>query len=106
MNNYYYKSPRGDTSNSLGNELSGVRAAKAVASDHGVHPVTVWRWAKDGHLDIVHIANRPYVTLSSLEEFHRKALAGRLARPFGGAARRSKEAAAEDAQKPEQTAGE
>lgn len=70
----------------------GVRAMKVVAADHGVDPITVWRWAKGGWLEIIRIANRPYVTLASLETFHQRALAGELGRPPSGAAKRSSEA--------------
>jgi hypothetical protein len=66
-----------------------LRAAKAVAADHGVSPVTIWRWWRDGRIRIVRIANRPYVDMASLEEFQRAALDGKYETPLAGAAERS-----------------
>jgi hypothetical protein len=65
-----------------------------VARDHGVDPITVWRWGRDGLVDIVHIANRPYVTLDSLERFHRRVVKGELAKAPSGAAKQSADARA------------
>jgi hypothetical protein len=77
--------------------LEGVRAMKAVAADEGVSGTTIWRRSRAGLIEIIRIANRPYVTLASLQEFYRRAVAGEFARPPAGAAgasaqaRRSKE---------------
>ena len=71
---------------------NALRAAKAVADDEGVDPVSIWRRGRAGLIEIVHIANRPYVTLASLQEFYRRAAAGEFAKPPSGAARKSAEA--------------
>lgn len=72
----------------------GLRTAKKVAEDLGVSSVSLWRWAQDGRLRIVRIANRPYVDLVSLAEFQRAALAGKFETPLAGAALKSSEARA------------
>lgn len=71
---------------------SGLRAAKKVAEDLGVSPVSLWRWERAGRLRMVRIANRPYVDLASLAEFHRAALDGKYETPLAGAALKSAEA--------------
>jgi hypothetical protein len=71
---------------------TGLRAAKKVAEDLGVSPVSLWRWARAGRLRIVRISNRPYVDLPSLAEFHRAALAGKYETPLAGAALKSNQA--------------
>jgi hypothetical protein len=71
---------------------SGLRAAKKVAEDLGVSQISIWRWARGGRLQIVRIANRPFVTLESLAEFHRAALAGKFESPLAGAALKSAQA--------------
>jgi hypothetical protein len=68
---------------------TGLRAARKVAEDLGVSPVSLWRWARAGRLRIVRIANRPYVDLASLAEFHRAALEGEYETPLAGAALKS-----------------
>jgi hypothetical protein len=73
---------------------SGLRAARKVAEDLGVSPVSVWRWGRVGRLRIVRIANRPYVDLASLAEFHRAALEGKYETPLAGAALKSSKARA------------
>ena len=70
---------------------AGLRSAKRVAEDMGVSPVSIWRWGRDGRLRIVRIANRPYVDLESLAEFHRAALNGKYETPLAGAALKSAE---------------
>jgi len=71
---------------------AGVRAARKVAEDLGVSPISLWRWARDGRLRIVRIANRPYVDLASLAEFQRAALEGKYETPLAGAAAASRKA--------------
>lgn len=73
---------------------AGLRAARKVAEDLGVSPVSLWRWGRAGRLRIVRIANRPYVDLASLAEFHRAALEGKYETPLAGAALKSSEARA------------
>lgn len=70
---------------------SGLRAAKRVAEDMGVSSVSLWRWERAGRLRMVRIANRPYVDLESLAEFHRAALEGKYETPLAGAALKSAE---------------
>jgi hypothetical protein len=81
--------------------VAGLRAAKKVAEDLGVSPVSLWRWERAGRLRMVRIANRPYVDLSSLAEFHRAALDGKYETPLGGAALKSAEARAAKEKKEE-----
>lgn len=91
MSNHFLPQQAAENNGGLTNGQLGLRAAKAVAADHGVDPITVWRWARAGLLEVVRIANRPYITMASLAEFHRKAAAGELARPLAGAAKKSAE---------------
>jgi hypothetical protein len=67
----------------------GIRAAKAVARDRGVGPVTIWRWAQRGWINVVNISGRPYVDLASLKEFDDRARRGEFAKAPAGAAGRS-----------------
>ena len=71
---------------------SGLRAAKKVAEDLGVSPVSLWRCARAGRLRIVRIANRPFIDLQSLAEFQRAALDGKFETPLAGAAKTSADA--------------
>jgi hypothetical protein len=73
---------------------TGLRAARRVAEDLGVSPVSLWRWGRAGRLRIVRIANRPYIDLESLAEFHRAALEGKYETPLAGAALKSAQARA------------
>src|SRR5215831_6671316 len=73
---------------------AGLRAARKVAEDLGVSPVSLWRWGRARRLRIVRIANRPYVDLASLAEFHRAALEGKYETPLAGAAMKSAQARA------------
>ena len=45
----------------------------------GVTPCTAWRWRKKGWLTTVNIAGRQYLTQESIDEFHRRAVAGEFA---------------------------
>jgi hypothetical protein len=67
----------------------GLRAAKKVADDLGVSPVSLWRWARAGRIRVVRIANRPFIDLQSLAEFQRAALDGKFETPLAGAAKAS-----------------
>jgi hypothetical protein len=76
----------------------GLRACKAVARDRGISDVTLWRWARRGWIKTANICGRPYVVLSSLAEFDRRATAGEFSKPPAGAAKQSAEVrAARDA---------
>jgi hypothetical protein len=81
--------------NGLPITTTGLRAAKAVARDEGVAPITIWRRVRAGLLTSINIAGRPYITLESLAEFYRRAAVGEFAKPPPGAARKSAEARAD-----------
>lgn len=66
----------------------GIRAAKSVAKDEGVSEVTIYRRVKAGLLVKVNINGRAYITLESLSEFYRRALAGDFAREHHGVAKK------------------
>lgn len=76
---------------------AGLRAARAVASDRGISPITIWRWGRKGWITLINIAGKPYVDLASLAEFDRRAAAGEFSRPPSGAAGRSAEERAQRA---------
>jgi hypothetical protein len=46
----------------------------------GVTACTIWRWRKKGWLKTVNIAGRQYLTQESIDEFHRRAVAGEFAK--------------------------
>ncbi|HEV2328789.1 MAG TPA: hypothetical protein VGY56_08390 [Verrucomicrobiae bacterium] len=73
---------------------TGLRAARAVARDRGVSPITVWRWRRRGWISIVNISGKPYVDLASLARFDERARMGEFSQPPPGAARKSAEARA------------
>jgi len=64
------------------NSTQNQTPARAVISLHkwteqvGVTACTIWRWRKKGWLTTVNIAGRQYLTQASIEEFHRRAVAG------------------------------
>jgi len=66
---------------------SGLRAAKTVARDYGVTPITIWRWVQRGWLSAVNVAGRPYITSESRARFDERAAKGEFAKPPSGAAR-------------------
>jgi hypothetical protein len=45
----------------------------------GITSCTAWRWRKMGWLKTVNITGWQYLTRESLEEFHRRAVAGEFA---------------------------
>ncbi|MBN9690695.1 MAG: hypothetical protein J0M24_10690 [Verrucomicrobia bacterium] len=52
---------------------------KAFIRDRGLSPVTVWRWRKRGWIQTFEIAGKPYLSLDSIREFERRAIAGEFA---------------------------
>jgi hypothetical protein len=57
----------------------GIIALKKFTRDVGISAVTAWRWRKQGWLQVVNIAGRPYLTAEGLAEFQRRAVAGEFA---------------------------
>jgi len=65
---------------------TGLRSTKAVARDLGVSTFTVWRYRKNGWLEVVNICGKPFVTSESLARFRARALTGEFARALHGIA--------------------
>jgi hypothetical protein len=62
----------------------GIVALKKFSRDVGISAVTAWRWRKQGWLQTVTIAGRPYLTVEGLADFQRRAEAGEFSQPHRG----------------------
>jgi hypothetical protein len=55
-------------------------ALKKWTASVGVTAITAWRWRRDGMLETINIAGRPYVTREGIEKFKQRAIAGEFAK--------------------------
>lgn len=67
----------------VGQNINSIGAAVVSLSKWleqvGVTPCTAWRWRKRGWLKTVNICGRQYLTQEAIDEFHRRAVAGKFA---------------------------
>jgi hypothetical protein len=59
---------------------AGIRSLASFTAEIGKTPSTVWRWRKQGWLDVLNICGKLYVTSEAIERFKARAAAGEFSK--------------------------